>query len=200
MKLTKFLLGLLTLTLIDVSAATLRWNRNPEPGVAYRVYLNANTTNAVVIDVGSNTNYVIPSLPDSTRLFQVSAYFPENLLESDLSASVTYTQSPFIPAIPAIGYTIGDFKAGQWQNVGIRWNGLNKVQYSFTNYTLIAASALGTNTYVTAGTNYTIATLPRATWNFYVTASNSEGTSPLGAPLVLNGSKPNAPVNVTISQ
>lgn len=200
MKLTKFLLTLFAFTLVNVSAATLSWNRNPEPGVAYRVYSNWGQTNATVVDVGLNITYVIPASPDSTRVFQVSAYYTNTLVESDLSASVTYTDYPALPAIAAIGYTLGDFRAGQWQNVNVRWNSIDKVRYGVGDYTLIAASSLGTNTYTTASTNYTIATLPRATWSFYVTVSNLEGTSPLGTALVLNGTKPNTPVSVTVSQ
>lgn len=184
-------------TVLTCSAATLTWNKNPESGVGYRVHTILNgATNAVA--VGTNTAYTIPSIAGSTRSFYVTAYFLESLVESDPSVTVSYSQSPVIPAISATNYTIADFKANQWQGVTVRWGGIDKTQYNFSNYNLVAVAGTTTNVYTTPNTSFTIATLPRATWSFYVFAENSEGRSPFGTALVLNGTKPNAPTNLTV--
>jgi hypothetical protein len=103
---------------------TLAWDTNPEPDLArYKVYVGTQSLQyGVILDVGLQTQKVIPSLePGRTYYFAVSATL-SNGIESELSAEVTYAVPidgtnawsvpprltfSISPTIPMLSYVVG---------------------------------------------------------------------------------------------
>lgn len=198
------LILLTTLITFAANAAnlTLVWDVPPTTNdniTAYHIYnVNSsvpNVTNRVDV-LGNVFTAVFTNITTGTNTFWATAENDVAIVSDPSNILIVNapTQLPTISINKFNSVTIGT--NGLW-TVSISWDGLDKIKYGFTNYTVALLNMTGntTNFYQTPNTNYTFSNLPLLDYKMWVYTTNMFGVSQYDT-LQLLKTKPSPPINL----